>query len=241
MVLRLRWDDWHPVYLDIVQRLGLDSVADTQATELLTSMLQPIDPDPLLTILSDVISGKQVVVCGAGPSLKRQMESLSEEEHPSESVFVVADGATSVMLEIGLHCDVIVTDLDGDTDHLIEAKNSGSLMIVHAHGDNMDRVESVVPKLGKILGSTQVEPTDRAFLWGGFTDGDRACHVACEYSPERIILAGMDFGDTVGKWSKPGYDCHFLAGERKRIKLEIAEELISDLFEQTGIDHRFLT
>jgi uncharacterized Rossmann fold enzyme len=221
-----------------VQRLGLDSAADRRATELLTSMLQPIDPNPLLTKLKDTISGKQVIVCGAGPSLKRQIESFSETD---ESVFVVADGATSVMLELGLHSNVVVTDLDGNVDHLIEAKNNDSLLVVHAHGDNMNQVKSIVPRLGTVLGSTQVEPTDRAFLWGGFTDGDRACHIVCDYSPKRIILAGMDFGNKVGKWSKPGHESHYLAGARKKIKLEIAEELISNLLKQTEIDYKFLT
>jgi hypothetical protein len=236
----LRWDDWKDSYLDIVQRLGLDSDADKEATDLLTSMLKPIDPNPLLKKLFDTISGNQVIVCGAGPSLKRHMESLLKRDSFTESVIVVADGATSVILELGLHCDVVVTDLDGNTDHLLEAKNNGALFIVHAHGDNMGRVKSIVPKLGDVLGSTQVEPTDRAFLWGGFTDGDRACHVVSEYSPEKMILAGMDFGVTVGKWSKPGYDSHFLADARKRIKLEIAEELISSLIERTGVDTQFL-
>ncbi|MFW9805299.1 MAG: 6-hydroxymethylpterin diphosphokinase MptE-like protein [Candidatus Thorarchaeota archaeon] len=237
----MRWDEWHPIYLDIVQRLGLDSSADRKATQLLTSMLKKIDPTPLLKILSGMISGHQVIVCGAGPSLKHHVTSLIEKEELSHYTTLVADGATSVMLELGIHCDVVVTDLDGDIDDLIEAKNNGALLIVHAHGDNIEQVESVVPRLGAILGSTQIEPTERAFLWGGFTDGDRACYIASEYSPERIILAGMDFGTTVGKWSKPGHDSHFLASERKRIKLEIAEELISRLFERKQIDHLFLT
>lgn len=237
----MRWVDWHPIYLDIVQRLDLDSDADRESTDLLTSMLEPIDPSPLLKRLSDSISGSHVIVCGAGPSLKQHMKSLLKRGSLTESVIVVADGATSVILELGLHCDVVVTDLDGDIDALMEAKDNGALFIVHAHGDNMDRVKSIVPKLGDILGSTQVKPTDRTFLWGGFTDGDRACHVVSEYSPERIILAGMDFGATVGKWSKPGHDSHFPADEKKRIKLEIAEELISSLLERTGIDHLFLT
>ena len=204
-------------------------------------MLKKIDPKPLLKILSEVISGQQVIVCGAGPSLKHHMTSLMERRDLSHSATIVADGATSVMLELGIQCDVIVTDLDGNIDDLIEAKNNGALLIVHAHGDNTEQVESFVPRLGAILGSTQVEPTERVFLWGGFTDGDRACYIASEYSPERIILAGMDFGTTVGKWSKPGHDSHFLADERKRIKLEIAEELISKLFERKRIDHLFLT
>ena len=237
----MRWVDWHPVYLDIVQRLDLDSNADRESTDLLTSMLGSIDPSPLLKKLSDSISGTRVIVCGAGPSLKEHMKSLMKRESLTESVIVVADGAISVILELGLHCNVVVTDLDGNTDHLFEAKENGALLIVHAHGDNMDSVRSIVPKLGNILGSTQVEPTDRAFLWGGFTDGDRACHVVSKYSPKSIILAGMDFGETVGKWSKPGHDNHFPANKRKRIKLEIAEELISSLFERTGIDHLFLT
>ncbi|MHA2079732.1 MAG: 6-hydroxymethylpterin diphosphokinase MptE-like protein [Candidatus Thorarchaeota archaeon] len=237
----MRWSDWYPIYLDIVQRLDLDSDADRVSTELLTSMLEPIDPSPLLKRLSDSITGSQVIVCGAGPALEQHMKSLMKSNSFTESVIVVADGATSVILDLGLRCDLIVTDLDGDTGHLMEAKDNGALLIVHAHGDNMDRMKSIVPELGDVLGSTQVEPTDRAFLWGGFTDGDRACHVVSEYSPERIILAGMDFGATVGKWSKPGRDSHFPADERKKTKLEIAEELISSLLKRTGIDHLFLT
>jgi uncharacterized Rossmann fold enzyme len=236
----VKWIDWRPIYLDIVQRLDLDSDADRESTDLLTSMLEPIDPSPLLKRLSDSISGSHVIVCGAGPSLKEHMESLLGRDSLTESVIVVADGATSVILELGLHCDVVVTDLDGNTDHLMEAKDNGALFIVHAHGDNMGRVKSIVPKLGDVLGSTQVKPTDRAFLWGGFTDGDRACHLVSEYSPAKIILAGMDFGAIVGKWSKPGHDSHFPADERKRMKLEIAEELISSLMETTGVDYLFL-
>ncbi|OLS30940.1 MAG: 6-hydroxymethyl-7,8-dihydropterin pyrophosphokinase [Candidatus Thorarchaeota archaeon AB_25] len=204
-------------------------------------MLESIDPAPLLKRLSDCISGSQVIVCGAGPSLKQHMESLMKSDDFIDSVIVVADGAFSVILELGLHCDVVVTDLDGNLDHLREVKENGALVIVHAHGDNIEHVKSIVPSLGDILGSTQVEPTDRAFLWGGFTDGDRACHMVIEYSPERITFAGMDFGTTVGRWSKPGHEYHFPASERKRIKLEIAEELISSLLRRTRIDHLFLT
>ncbi|MFW9962134.1 MAG: 6-hydroxymethylpterin diphosphokinase MptE-like protein [Candidatus Sifarchaeia archaeon] len=237
----MRWDDWLPKYLEIVQRLNLDPDTDRESTNLLTSMLKPIDPVPLKKRLIECIMGKHVIVCGAGPSLKRHLESLMENEILAESVIVVADGAVSVVLELGLHCDVVVTDLDGNIEHLRKARNNGALLIVHAHGDNIERVKSVVPSLGDILGSTQVEPTDRAFLWGGFTDGDRACHVVCEYSPKRITLAGMDFGTRVGKWSKPGYESHFPANRKKKIKLEIAKELISSLLERTGIDYVFLS
>lgn len=237
----MRWTDWYPTYLDIVQRLDLDIERDKEATELLTSLLENIKPKPLLEQLRKTITGKIAIVCGAGPSLDRHLDSLKTNGDLSDSVIVAADGAVSVVLEQDIGCDVVATDLDGDLEHLTEVNNKGALLIVHGHGDNMEIVRSAVPELGNILGSTQVEPTHRAFLWGGFTDGDRACHIVSEYSPAKIVLAGMDFGILVGKWSKPNHDTHFTADNSKKIKLEIAEELISNLLERTGIEHTYLT
>jgi uncharacterized Rossmann fold enzyme len=60
------------------------------------------------------------------------------------------------------------------------------------------------------------------------------------YSPKRIILAGMDFGKVVGKWSKPSHETHFAAPQRKVLKLEIAQELIATLFERVDIPFTIL-
>ena len=237
----MNWIDWRPTYLDIVQKLELDTGRDQEATKLLTEMLENINPNPLLERLQRTITGKSVVVCGAGPSLDSHLESLRNSRDFSDSVIVVADGAVSIVLEKGIRCDVVATDLDGNLEHLKEANSNGALLIVHGHGDNLEIIQSSVPELGDVVGSTQVEPTHRAFLWGGFTDGDRACHIISEFSPKQIILAGMDFGNLVGKWSKPGHESHFAANEKKRIKLEIAEELISRLMKRTGITHTYLT
>jgi uncharacterized Rossmann fold enzyme len=234
------WSDWRPIYLDIVQRLKLDIERDRESTLLLTNILENINPRPLLDQLQESIAGKSVVVCGAGPSLEHHVQSLKTKNDLSNLAIMAADGAVSVLLDQDVKCDVVTTDLDGDIEHLKETRRKGAILVVHGHGDNMETAESVVPELGDVLGSTQVEPTHRTFLWGGFTDGDRACHIASEYSPEKIIFAGMDFGSLVGKWSKPDHDTHFAANRRKRIKLEIAEELISSLFERTGIEHIFL-
>jgi uncharacterized Rossmann fold enzyme len=236
----VRWEDWQPIYLDIVDMLNLDSSQDRVATELLTKMLQDIAPCPLLRDLQQRIDGKTVVICGAGPSLATHLGSLIKMEERTDLVYAAADGAVSALLAHGCKCSIITTDLDGDLDDIKEAKDRGAIAIVHAHGDNMDKIKEVIPVLGNVLGSTQVEPTDRAFLWGGFTDGDRACHLVADYSPRHIILAGMDFGTLVGKWSKPMHSSHFPASERKRIKLHIAQSLISSLMERTDIPFTIL-
>jgi len=236
----MEWTKWEPIYLDIVNRLNLDSAMDRQATQQLTELLQKIDPHPLLHLLEQRIQNKVVVVCGAGPSLKEHIQVLRERSDFQDLIFVAADGATSLLLEENCDCDVIVTDLDGDSSDIQTATRNNALTIVHGHGDNMDKVRNIVPELGSVLGSTQVEPTERAFLWGGFTDGDRACYVVITYGPKEVILAGMDFGDVVGKWSKPAQEKHFLAPERKRIKLEIAHELITTLFGEVDIPHTIL-
>ena len=78
----MRWDEWCPRYLDIVKRLNLDSAADKEATALLTELLDPIDPLPLLNQLSETITGKDVVICGAGPSLEKHLKSFfSSTDH----------------------------------------------------------------------------------------------------------------------------------------------------------------
>jgi len=236
----MRWEEWKPFYLDIVDRLGLDVQADRMATALLTDLLEDIDPEPLLRDLKERVAGCTVIVCGAGPSLDHHLEIVTESKEYNNAVYVAADGAISAFVNLGLNCDVIVTDLDGRMEHIKRAVEHGTLAIVHAHGDNMKTVREYVPSLGKILGSTQVEPTDNVFLWGGFTDGDRACYIVAQNAPKRIVLAGMDFGTTVGMWSKPNHDGNFSASKRKRIKLQIAEELLTHLMSSSRIEYHVL-
>ncbi|MCK4567464.1 MAG: DUF115 domain-containing protein [Candidatus Thorarchaeota archaeon] len=234
------WIDWQPIYQDIVNRLNLDSIMDIRATQLLTELLKDVNPDPLLQLLDQRIRNRTVVVCGAGPSLEQHLQTLKERSDYQDLVFVAADGAVSLLLEKNCACDIIVTDLDGDYNHIKQALQNGAIGIIHGHGDNRDKIREIVPSLESVLGSTQVEPTERAFLWGGFTDGDRACYLVINYTPRRIILAGMDFGKVVGKWSKPSHETHFAAPQRKVLKLEIAHELITTLLETVDIPYTIL-
>jgi uncharacterized Rossmann fold enzyme len=231
----MEWDEWKPIYNDIVSRLDIDSVQDRKATALLSELIGQSDSAKLLVRLEDMIRGQDIIVFGSGPSLENHVERIMEEPEFSNAIHIAADGATSALLEKGARCDVIVTDLDGNMNDILDTMDNGAIGIVHAHGDNIPLVTEFVPKMKQFLGSTQVEPLSNVFLWGGFTDGDRACYLASHYAPKRVVLAGMDFGEVVGKWSKPDHIADFTASPRKRIKLDIAIELLNRLWDTTGI------
>ncbi|MHB1869159.1 MAG: 6-hydroxymethylpterin diphosphokinase MptE-like protein, partial [Nitrososphaerales archaeon] len=108
--------------------------------------------------------------------------------------------------EAGITPSIIVSDLDSCSQENLEIGSQEGLVLVHAHGDNMNLIEKIVPKLGsKLYGTTQVSSVSRVTNFGGLTDGDRACFVMSYLAPSSIIIAGMDFGGTEGKHSKNRY------------------------------------
>ncbi len=225
----MRWEEWQPLYFEIVQELNLNPSEDRRATKVLSMLIEHIETAVLLSRLKSNIEGKDIVICGAGPSLGKGLDWIKNEGINKRRAFIAADGATTAFIERDMICDIIVSDLDGKIEDIRKMMEEGALGIIHAHGDNISKIKSVVPDLGDVLGSTQVEPVGNVHLWGGFTDGDRACYIASHYHPKSVILLGMDFGNIVGHWSKPEHNDDFLANERKRKKLVIAKRLISDL------------
>ena len=220
-------EEWRPWYRRIVRLLGLDEKADREATLRLAELVKG-KTVPLQEV-SSRIAGRNVMVFGAGPSLERDVESLLSAGFPLKRLtFIAADGAASLLLKEGLTPHLIVSDLDGRVEDFLKAEGRGSLLVVHGHGDNMDALERWVPRFGRVLATTQVEPVEGlVYNFGGFTDGDRAVFLAEAFKARRIILAGMDLGVKVGRFSKPGLTGTVEAPPRKRIKLQIAKELIS--------------
>ncbi len=164
--------------------------------------------------LLELIRGKSVAVVGAGPSLS----SLSRV---TEDVVVAADGASRFLEEHLKVPDVVVTDLDG-----IMKPNGGSIYVVHAHGDNMDKLERV-SEFKKVIGTCQVANTGRAKLYGGFTDGDRAVLLSLIAGASFVKLYSMDLeSDLIGMYSKPYFKENAPMTSRKKIKLNIAKEVL---------------
>ncbi|WP_456421488.1 6-hydroxymethylpterin diphosphokinase MptE-like protein [Thermococcus sp.] len=231
----MRWEDWKSFYERIVREMGYSIEKDRKSAELLRALLLEGD-DYILREELEAVIGKKAYVFGAGPSLEL---ALNEFDF-SDGTLIVADGATSALLDAGLLPDVIVTDLDGRISDIKLANDKGAFLVVHAHGDNMGKLTSYVPFLSRILGTTQAEPLDIVYNFGGFTDGDRAVFLAEELGAREIILVGFDFGEVVGKWSKPGLKEHAPVWESKRKKFKFAQELLEWLEKNGRAEIRYI-
>ena len=221
----MRWELWHPWYDDIVRRLGLNRRADRQAAERLNVLL----PRPNIQGLKNIIRGRDCIVFGAGPSLDADLERL-EPVGFLNKVLIAADGATSAVIK-HRNPDIVVTDLDGEVEPQLAAWHRGAWLVVHGHGDNLERVEQVVPNLReRVIGTIQTQAFGKLFNFGGFTDGDRAAFMAHELGASKIYLAGMDLGSKIGRHSG---DKDL---ERKLIKLKICGELLTWLAGELGAE-----
>ena len=189
--------DWFPYYQNIRQQFGYSTEKDQEAANILSTMIKRKALDR--KVLKKKITGKQVMVIGAGPSLDNNIKFIKKDR---KFVKIAADGAVQALIENNIKPDIVVTDLDGNLDFLQKADKIGAIMVVHAHGDNVKILKKAVPKFRRLIGSTQVMPVENVYNFGGFTDGDRCVFLAEEFGAKEIILIGMDFGLHIGKYSK---------------------------------------
>ncbi len=187
----MKFEEWEPFYKLILKDMGFDRNADEWAALLLSKILEnKRKKNEILgiDILRRAIEGKDVLVCGKAPKLADEIKGVK----PGKYVIIAADGATSILMRNGLIPDIIVTDLDGNMED--EAK-AGAIMVVHAHGDNMEALRKEVPKLKRVIGTTQSRPLENVYNFGGFTDGDRSVFLAKEMGARSMRLIGFDFRD----------------------------------------------
>ncbi|MEM3383764.1 MAG: 6-hydroxymethylpterin diphosphokinase MptE-like protein [Nitrososphaerales archaeon] len=228
--------DWYPWYNKIASAFNFNSYEDQRAADILSELIQNNYIEPC--VIKSFIQNKPVLVFGAGPSLEEDVNRIENVGLFDKSITIAADGATSALLEIVNKApNIIVTDLDGRFEDLLSANKKGSLMVVHAHGDNIPQILNYVPKLTKILGTTQVEPRPRVYNFGGFTDGDRAVFLAVEMGAKMISLVGMDLGRIIGKYSKQ----YVKSKKRKLLKLKFCKKLLEWLALRTKINLYNLT
>lgn len=208
------WDHWEPHYLRIVEQFGYSVERDREAAAWLAGLLerQGHDSKGGLAKLGQLMTGRVVEVVGAALD---PVDYLSAEG----AVVLAADGAAAGLEDAGVAPHVVVTDLDGPRKALKRAVESGVMMVVHAHGDNQERLEWAVEDLRPTLGTCQCQPVTGLFNFGGFTDGDRAVFLAASLGARQIRLTGFDFGE-------PGPYSHHRDPTVKQAKLAWAQRLM---------------
>ena len=233
------FNDWEGWYKEILETLGFLRDDDEKTAELLDKIL---DEKGCLTIeqfFDEMMEKKDTskfIVVGAGPSIKKHIKYVKENYDLNDYLIVSADGATTAMLEDDLVPDIVATDLDGKMEDLLAANSLGSYFVIHAHGNNEELIDNWTTKFDKILGTTQSVPIGHLYNFGGFTDGDRAMFFAIALGCEEMVLAGMDFGTTVTKYSRPNIEgATGPADEIKTKKLIFAERLLAWIKENTDV------
>ena len=185
----MEFQSWEPIYKEILEDFGFSRARDEEAALLLSRLLKDKKGD--MAAVAHRLGGRDAAICGNAPSLAAELEGLQGHD----LAFVAADGATAVLLRKCIVPDIVVTDLDGPFDAIRSANIMGSIIVVHAHGDNLDALQECVPMLGQVIGTTQCQPPQGLYNFGGFTDGDRCVFLARALGAASIKLLGFDFDD----------------------------------------------
>ena len=206
---------WKKRYFSILKELNYSQKKDKESALILDSILQKTDT---IKKIERLIQDKTVFVIGSGPSLSFAISKLKKLK---KSVKIAADSSLKPLVDNGIIPDIIVTDLDGNEDTIKKISKTKSIFVIHAHGDNIEKLE-MVKKIKNCIGTTQTNPFNKIKNFGGFTDGDRGVFLASHFNAKKIILFGMDFGNKIGKFSNTKKSDR----EIKLKKLEIGMNLL---------------
>ncbi len=154
-------NDWlFYFYFPILNEFNFDVSEDAESARVLQEVAKLEKAEKLKT-------NEKAVVLGNSPD--KRFEVL-------EGFRVITAGKTVLNYEGRI--DVHVTDLDEGFKALCDAVDRARVVVVHAHGDNLELIKEYIPSLGKVVGTTQYLPFDKIYNFGGFTDGDRAAIIA---------------------------------------------------------------
>ena len=186
---------WKKRYSQILKEFNYSERKDKESAIFLDSILKKSDVNKKIASL---VKGKTVLVIGSGPSLSSAISRLKKYKKITK---IAADSSIKPLVKNGIIPDIVVTDLDGDEKTLEKTGKTNSIFVVHAHGDNMKKLE-FVKKFKNCIGTTQSTSFGKIENFGGFTDGDRGIFLANHFQAKEIILFGMDFGERIGKFSE---------------------------------------
>lgn len=184
--------EWLKIYDEILRDFNFSRAKDEEAARLISEL----GKEKLLECkVLECIKDREVAIVGGA----YQGEKIHQE-------FVITAG--KALEKVDIIPRIHVTDLEESPEKILKLEEAGCILVFHAHGDNMERIREIVPKVRKFVATTQCEPFDRVYNFGGFTDGDRAVLMAKKFGAKKIVLYGFDFERGEGlklkklKWAK---------------------------------------
>lgn len=222
----MNYNKWDKIFEEIVNDLDLDKNQDISSAKYLEKRLKTYPHTKSVSVLKPFLYKQDIFIFGAGPSLEKTL--LNYQDSIKKSTSIAADGATSAFIKNDIKPDIIITDLDGFIPDQIKANEKGSIVVVHAHSDNIKTLrEKLLYFQGSLIGSTQSNPDlfDLLFNVGGFTDGDRAIYIADHFQAKTISLIGFDCLGPIGKYSY----AEKKDKKRKKQKLKWCDQLIKKI------------
>jgi 2-amino-4-hydroxy-6-hydroxymethyldihydropteridine diphosphokinase len=181
----MNFEEWEPYYREICEYFAFDPGKDEEAARILAALLRHDD----LPVLDSICRGRAVTVCGNAPCLRKELHRITGR-------IFAADAAAEVLMAGNIRPDAVFTDLDGATGLFPLINGAGTVMVVHAHGDNIPLLRFWMPQLsGPVVATTQGMPFDGVHNFGGFTDGDRAVFTAHALGADSVRIIGFDLDD----------------------------------------------
>ena len=181
----MKYEEWEPHYRRILDFFGFDPAGDEEAAHIAAELSSRDD----IALLKDLFRGQTVTICGNAPCLKDELDQI-------KGPVIAADAAGDFLFRSNITPDAIFTDLDGCEDSFIEMNSGKTIMVVHAHGDNIPLLKRWIPLFkGPLVLTTQGKPFGNVYNFGGFTDGDRAVFAAEELGARDTRIIGFDLDD----------------------------------------------
>lgn len=196
----MNYEQWEPIYLRIVRDFGYSVSRDKIAARILSELLKPEQRLSDVEIaLQNLISENHCIIIGPCISSNEIKNTLKGAGKQNAVISSVGKG-TANALDAKIFPNLVFTDLDGYPERDKEASIGGSIIVVHAHGDNIHQLKEFVPKLAhNVIPTCQCQPVPGIFNWGGFTDGDRAYCAMTHFNAAKVELLGFDLNEPCGE------------------------------------------
>lgn len=174
----------------------------------------------LLEIMAKV-SGNEV--CVVGPL-------ASPDEIRGCGIVIAPEGGIIPLLKAGLRPLALTTDGDSSPQVFYNAVEISDYVLLHIHGDNLNRVSSLVMEIprSKLLLTSQVYTPYCVYPSGAFTDGDRAVAISMEMGAKKVKALGFNF-DLVSCTHKD-----YCYADTKLQKLRVGRAVLLDIALKLG-------